>query len=66
MTTPRLRILSRDVLALTVLYVASAWAIREAFGTNEVIRFPWLVVGPTVFLMIVRGYGVLWARVARS
>ena len=59
MSRPESSNLLRDVAGLFALYILTALGIRELFGTNEVLRFPWLVAGPTVFLLVKHGYRML-------
>ncbi|MER2538220.1 MAG: hypothetical protein ABTQ26_03155, partial [Azonexus sp.] len=48
-----------NVVVLFALYILSALAVKEMFVTNDVFRFPWLVAGPTVFLIVKHGYRIL-------
>ena len=61
MTRPSLPVMIRDAIVLITLFILSALAIRELFGTNDVLRFTWLVAGPTVYLVAAQGYRILGA-----
>ena len=49
----------RDGTLLILGYGLASLLVMRLFGTNEVMRFSWLLLGPAVFLTIRRGFNIL-------
>ncbi|CUW40789.1 putative Histidine kinase [Magnetospirillum sp. XM-1] len=49
----------RDGALLMLAYGLASILVIKVFGTNDVMRFPWLLLGPAVFLTMRHGYGVI-------
>ena len=54
----------RDGAFLILGFGLLSTAVNRVFGATEILRFPWLLIGPTIFLTMRHGFGMIILSVA--